>query len=65
MKELKGFEKVFLQPGESRKVQFTLDRRALSFFDADSHAWVAEPGEFRALVGTSSEDIREEVPFRL
>lgn len=65
VKELKGFEKVYLQPGESRKVQFTLDRRALSFFDADSHAWVAEPGEFRALVGTSSEDIREEVPFRL
>ena len=65
VKELKGFEKVYLQPGESRKVQFTLDRRALSFFDADSHAWVAEPGEFRALVGTSSEDIREEVQFRL
>ena len=65
VKELKGFEKVYLQPGESRKVQFALDRRALSFFDADSHAWVAEPGEFRALVGTSSEDIREEVPFRL
>lgn len=65
VKELKGFKKVYLQPGESRKVQFTLDRRALSFFDADSHAWVAEPGEFRALVGTSSEDIREEVPFRL
>ena len=65
VKELKGFEKVFLQPGESRKVQFTLDRRALSFFDADSHAWVAEPGEFRALVGTSSEDIREEVSFKL
>ena len=65
VKELKGFEKVFLQPGESRKVQFTLDRRALSFFDADSHAWVAEPGEFRALVGTSSEDIRGEVSFKL
>ena len=65
VKELKGFEKVYLQPGESRKVQFTLDRRALSFFDADSHAWVAEPGEFRALVGTSSEDIRGEVSFKL
>ena len=65
VKELKGFEKVYLQPGESRKVQFTLDRRALSFFDADSHAWVAEPGEFRALVGTSSEDIRGEASFRL
>ena len=65
VKELKGFEKVFLQPGESRKVQFTLDRRALSFFDADSHSWVAEPGEFRALVGTSSEDIRGEVSFKL
>ena len=65
VKELKGFEKVYLQPGESRKVQFTLDRRALSFFDADSHAWVAEPGEFRALVVTSSEDIRGEVSFKL
>ena len=65
VKELKGFQKVYLQPGESRKVQFTLDRRALSFFDANSHAWVAEPGEFRALVGTSSEDIRGEVSFKL
>ncbi|MBO4340565.1 MAG: glycoside hydrolase family 3 C-terminal domain-containing protein [Bacteroidales bacterium] len=65
VKELKGFEKVYLQPGESREVQFKLDRRALSFFDEKEHTWVAEPGEFRALVGTSSEDIRSEVSFKL
>ena len=65
VKELKGFQKVYLAPGESRKLEFTLDRQALSFFDAAKHEWVAEPGEFRALIGTSSEDIRESVSFTL
>jgi len=64
-KELKGFEKVYLQPGESRSLQFTLTRDDLSFFDAASHAWVAEPGEFHALLGCSSADIRADVPFTL
>ena len=64
-KELKGFEKVFLQPGETRSVQFTLTREDLSFFDAATHAWVAEPGEFHALLGCSSADIRADVPFTL
>ena len=64
-KELKGFEKVYLQPGETRSLQFTLTREDLSFFDAASHAWVAEPGEFHALLGCSSADIRADVPFTL
>lgn len=64
-KELKGFEKVYLQPGESRRVNFRIGRQDLSFFDAAQHEWVAEPGEFRALLGVSSADIRAEVPFQL
>ena len=64
-KELKGFEKVYLQPGESRSLQFTLTRDDLSFFDAASHAWVAEPGEFHVLLGCSLADIRADVPFTL
>ncbi len=64
-KELKGFEKVFLNPGESRKLSFSVDRQALSFFDAEKHEWVAEPGEFHALVGTSSEDIKADLVFSL
>ena len=64
-KELKGFEKVFLNPGEAKKVSFNIDCQALSFFDADKHEWVAEPGEFHALVGTSSEDIKADLAFTL
>ena len=63
-KELKGFEKVYLKPGEKRKVQFTIDLDDLSWFDAASHSWVAEPGEFHAMLGTSSADIRINLPFR-
>ena len=62
-KELKGFEKVYLKPGEKRRVQFTVGLEDLSWFDADAHAWVAEPGEFHALLGTSSADIRADIPF--
>lgn len=65
VKELKGFAKVLLAPGETAEVSFTVDASALSFFDADAHAWVAEPGDFRALVGSSSADIRTEVDFKL
>ncbi len=64
-KELKGFEKVYLNPGESKKVSFTINKEALSFFDADKHEWVAEPGEFHALIGASSADIRADLPFTL
>ena len=65
VKELKGFDKVYLEPGQTKTVEFEIDRQALSFFDADKHEWVAEPGEFKALIAASSEDIRGEVSFRL
>lgn len=63
VKELKGFSKVALQPGETKTVTFEIDEPALSFFDADKHAWVSEPGDFEALVGASSADIRSKVKF--
>ena len=65
VKELKGFGKVHLQPGETRTVEFTIDRESLSYFDDARHCWVAEPGRFRALLGASSRDIRGNVPFTL
>ena len=65
VKELKGFGKVFLEPGETKTVSAVLDRKALSFFDAEKHAWVAEPGRFDVLVGASSADIRGQVSFEL
>lgn len=65
VKELKGFEKIYLEPGQTKTVEFEIDRAALSFFDADKHEWVSEPGEFKALVAASSEDVRSEVLFTL
>lgn len=62
-KELKGFAKVFLQPGETKVAEITIDKSALSFFDAGKHAWVAEKGDFKALIGTSSRNIQKTVSF--
>ena len=64
-KELKGFEKVYLGPGESRRIEMSFGRDALSFFDADKHEWVAEPGEFHALIGFSSADIKADLEFSI
>ena len=64
-KELKGFRKVFLQPGETQTVSFDLDRAALSWFDTAAHCWVAEPGTFQLLIGSSSADIRTTASFEL
>jgi beta-glucosidase len=64
-KELKGFRKVFLQPGETQTVSFDLDRAALSWFDAGKHCWVAEPGTFQLLLASSSADIRATTKFEL
>jgi len=65
VKELKAFDKVYLQPGETKNVTFTIGKDALSFFDADNHRWTAEPGEFRAMAGAASDDIRATLPFTL
>jgi beta-glucosidase len=56
-KELKGFAKVDLRPGETRRVVVPLDSRALSYYDASAKQWRAEPGDFEVLVGRSSERI--------
>jgi len=56
-KELKAFEKIDLQPGEAKTVTFTLDQRALSFYDPARKKWVAEEGEYEILVGSSSREI--------
>lgn len=65
VKELKGFSKVKLAPGETREITFTIGKEALSFFDDTRHEWVTEPGKFEALVGASSTDIRNRVAFEL
>ena len=57
-KELKGFVKVDLQPGEETEVTIELDRRAFAFYDVEQQDWVVEAGEFDILVGASSQDIR-------
>ncbi|HTB57157.1 MAG TPA: glycoside hydrolase family 3 C-terminal domain-containing protein [Polyangia bacterium] len=56
-KELKGFAKIELAPGETKRVQLLLDRRALSYFDVATKKWRAEPGAFELLVGSSSQRI--------
>jgi beta-glucosidase len=64
-KELKGFQKVSLAAGESKTITLTLDERALSFYDPYQSKWVAEPGKYEILVGSSSRDIRAKATFTL
>ncbi|MDK2907251.1 MAG: beta-glucosidase [Petrotoga sp.] len=56
-KELKGFEKIQLEPGEEKTVTFTLDKRAFAYYNAEIKDWYVESGEFEILVGKSSKDI--------
>ena len=65
VKELKGFKKVSLAPGESQTVSFTIDRSALSFYDDQTGEWVAEPGEFVAMVNSSSASTKNKIRFML
>ncbi|HET8602054.1 MAG TPA: glycoside hydrolase family 3 N-terminal domain-containing protein [Segeticoccus sp.] len=64
-RELRGFERVALEPGESRRVEFRLSRRDLSHWDAELHCWVVEPGTIELSVGASSRDLplRTTVPL--
>jgi beta-glucosidase len=57
-KELKGFQKVFLRPGESKTITITLDENAFQYFNDNLNKWVLEPGKFDILVGNSSRDIK-------
>lgn len=65
LKELKGFKKIKLTPGESKEVSFVIDKEALSFFDDTKHAWIAEPGKFEAIIAASAADVKGVVPFEL
>ena len=65
VKELKGFKKVYLEPGETQQVSFTIDRSALSFYDEKTGDWTAEPGEFVAMVNNSSAPTHNLIRFML
>jgi len=58
VRELKGFSKVFLKPGEGRQVEVDLNSRAFAFWDESSKGWKVDPGEFVIQAGSSSRDIR-------
>jgi beta-glucosidase len=64
-KELKGFEKIELAPGEEKTIKFTINKDALSFYDDRKGEWVAEPGQFDAIVAASATDIKGKISFNL
>jgi beta-glucosidase len=65
LRELKGFTRIELAPGETKAVHFTLDRSALAFYSTAKKDWVAEPGKFEVLVGGSSRDLKLKGTFDL
>lgn len=65
VKELKGFSKIQLAPGETQEVTFLIDKQALSFFNDSRHEWVAEPGKFEVQIAASATDIKSKVTFEL
>ncbi len=64
-KELKGFVKVYLEPGEEKKVSVELDDRAFAFWNTATDGWCVESGEYNILVGASSRDIRLEAAVKM
>ncbi len=58
VRELKGFEKIHLEPGEEKTVEFVLDKRAFAYYNVGIHDWHVETGEFTIEIGESSRDIR-------
>ncbi|GAQ05883.1 probable beta-glucosidase L [Aspergillus lentulus] len=64
-KQLRGFQKMMLQPGQMGRATFELTRRDLSYWDVQQQKWVVPSGTFKVYVGSSSRDIREEGSFRV
>jgi beta-glucosidase len=64
VKELKDFKKLLLQPGESKVVQFVIDKEKLSFYN-EKLQWITQPGQFDLMIGSSSNDIRLKDIFEL
>ena len=62
-RELKGFAKIYLQPGETKRLSIPLDLRALSYYDVRNHGWKADPGAFNIYVGESDADTQLEGKF--
>ncbi len=58
VRELKGFDKVFLNPGEEKELHFTLDKRGFAYYETKIHDWFVESGKFFVEIGASSRDIR-------
>lgn len=65
LKELKDFCKITLKPDESKDVLFSIDKEDLMFFDDKQHEWQAEPGKFKAYIGSSSKDIKWVLEFKM
>ncbi len=59
VKELKGFQKISLKPGESKEISFTITENDLKFYNADLK-YVAEPGDFKVFIGSNSRDVKEQ-----
>ena len=57
-KQLKGFDKVYLEPSQTKTVEICLDQDAFRFFDEQTMSWKTEPGDFEILVCASSDDVR-------
>src|SRR6266478_5866774 len=64
-KELKGFRKVFLKAGEKQTVSIPLARNAFAFYDPEKHGWIAEKGNFKIIVASSSKDPRLQANYTL
>ena len=65
VKELKAFQKVYLQPGETRNVTLTIGADAVSYYDETANGWCAEPGTYEALIGTASDKLPTKYTFKL
>jgi beta-glucosidase len=64
-KELKGFERVLLQPGETKTLTLDLNPRSFSYFDVNSSTWYAEAGTYNLMLGDSSQSIQQEITVQL
>ena len=63
LKELKGFEKIHLQPNEEQTIFFTIDKNLLSFYDEEKQQWSVEPGKFELFIGAASDNILTKTSF--
>jgi beta-glucosidase len=64
-KELKGFERVQLAPGETKHLSLDLDARSFSYFDVKSGSWIADAGVYELMLGDSSQDIQQKITVQL